>query len=464
MSDSVTVLVLTPSLGGFYFGQLLAGLGREVVAVGGRIVVVQTPAGGVRGEQGSEPSDFAAPVAWSEVDGVVSITTAASGSYLQQLRAVGKSVVLVGARLPDFEAPLASPDNHGGTAAAVEHLIGHGHRRIGFVGNLSQPDVQDRYAAYVHALDEHDCLVDPALLFRAPNNDWAGGDEAARQLLAAADRPTAVMVATDRNAIGLMRTLTDAGLRIPRDMAVVGFDNIEAAAFSKPALSSVNQRFDEVGALAGRLVLAGIGGEETSVGLHIAATASLELRASCGCTAHAARNEMGSQVWSPPDKLRDSIYESLRTGDSAIDDPIRMNVRGTVREIERLAHCVEDISDEDVQALTTSLEQLTSRPDGLRRITDAVIEYLQLCAAPGAVPRGDGLALLTAGIWRLQAGAFLRQTELTQMALEEQYAVDAGLLDWTARIHGASAGSRARTCGQACWRYGRALRRAASCG
>ena len=307
MSDPVTLLVLTPSLGGFYFGELLAGLGREVVAAGARIVVVQTPDGGLRGGQGSEPSDFATPVAWSEVDGVVSITTAVSGSYLQQLRAAGKPVVLISARPPDFEAPLVLPDNYGGTVAAVEHLIGHGHRRIGFVGNLSQPDVRDRYDAYAQALEAHDCLLDPALLFRAPNNDWAGGVEAARQLLAAPERPTALMVATDRNAIGLMRTLTDAGLSVPRDIAVVGFDNIEAAAFSTPALTSVNQRFDDLGALAGRLVLGCIRGEATPFASHIC----LRRASSCARRAGVALTRPGREPLGTPGRWTNCATRSI---------------------------------------------------------------------------------------------------------------------------------------------------------
>jgi len=143
VSRPVTVLVLTPSIGGFYFGELLAGLGREVTGSGGRLVLVQTLDHGTRNNEASEPSDFATRVAWAEADGVVSITSAAGGPYLQQFRDAGKPVVLVSTRLLDFEAPVALPDNHGGTFAAVEHLIEHGHTRIGFVGNLGQADVRD---------------------------------------------------------------------------------------------------------------------------------------------------------------------------------------------------------------------------------------------------------------------------------------------------------------------------------
>jgi diguanylate cyclase (GGDEF)-like protein/PAS domain S-box-containing protein len=437
MANSMTVLVLTPSIGGHYFGELLAGLVREVAGAGGRLVLVQT----LRGVASSnEPRDFTTPVAWSEVDGVVSITTAVNGWYLQQLRDAGKPVVLASTRMPDFDAPLALPDNHGGTCAAVEHLIGHGHTRIGFVGNLAQPDVRDRYAAYLHALEAHDLWADPALLFRAPNNDWAGGVRAARDILDSPNVPTALMVATDRNAIGLMGTLTDAGLAIPRDIAVVGFDNIEAAAFSTPTLSSVRQRFDEVGALAGRLVLAQIRGEAVTFTPHILPTARIELRGSCGCATDALGTGIAEQDrsldTSPAllgDELQDTMCKSLMTGHSVVDNRMREAVLATVREVERILQSDNHATATQIRWLTTSLHDLTSRPDVLRRITGAVIKYIQRRATTTAEDHRSKTAIdprqLMAALWQLQAGAFLQQAESTETTLEEQHAVDAGMLD-----------------------------------
>ena len=221
MVHPMTVLALTPSMGGHYFGELLAGLTREVAGAGGRLVVVETlPAAAPRDEPG-EPGDFATPVAWSQVDGVVSITTAVDATYLQRLRDVGKPVVLSSTQMAAFHAPVALPDNHGGTFVAVEHLIQHGHTRIGFVGNLAQQDVRDRFDAYQQALESHSLTADPLLMFAAPENAETGGVVAARSLLDSLHRPTALMVATDRNAIGLMGTLIDAGLAIQDRKSVV---------------------------------------------------------------------------------------------------------------------------------------------------------------------------------------------------------------------------------------------------
>lgn len=98
----VTVLALTPSIGGPYFGEVLAGLTREIASAGGRLVLVQTLDAGSRHDEAGQAPDFATPVAWGEVDGVVAITTAASGPYLQRVRDAGLPVVLTSTRLPDF--------------------------------------------------------------------------------------------------------------------------------------------------------------------------------------------------------------------------------------------------------------------------------------------------------------------------------------------------------------------------
>lgn len=176
MARPLTVLVLTPSLGGDFFGELLVGLAREIVGADGRLVVVETRLAAAPRDEAGESGDFDARVAWSEADGVVSITTAVGPAYLQRIRDAGKPVVLLSSTpMEDFEAPIAQPDNYGGTVTAVEHLIRHGHSRIGFVGNLSQQDIRDRYDAYRQALEAHGLtLQTPHSCLRRPRTPRLG--------------------------------------------------------------------------------------------------------------------------------------------------------------------------------------------------------------------------------------------------------------------------------------------------
>ena len=192
MTRPITVLVLTPSLGGSFFGDLFAGIGREVAGAGGRLLVVETLQAAAPRDEAGEEGDFATHVGWAQVDGVVSITTAVGSSYLQRLRDADKPVVLVSStQMADFQAPVARPNNRLGTIAAVEHLIEHGHTRIGFVGNLAQQDIRDRFAAYQHVLEAHGLESGPALMFAAPENAETGGCVAAHRILDSPHRPTA---------------------------------------------------------------------------------------------------------------------------------------------------------------------------------------------------------------------------------------------------------------------------------
>lgn len=283
MSAGPTVLALARSTSGFYFGEILAGLNREVAAAGGRLVVVQSLDAGDVPDVVVRMPTFDLPVAWDEVDGVVVVSLAANAPYLRRAQAAGKPVVLASHSIEGIDVPVVLPDNRGGTFSAVEHLLAHGHTRIGFVGNLAQHDMRERHAAWAEAMELYDLPV-AGLFVEVPDSIESGGHVAADLVAALDERPTAVMVATDRNALGLLEGLQQHGLRVPEDVAVIGFDAIEAGAFSTPTLSSVSQRFDEVGALAGRLLLAELSGVEVARTPHVPADVVIAARGSCGCT------------------------------------------------------------------------------------------------------------------------------------------------------------------------------------
>jgi diguanylate cyclase (GGDEF)-like protein/PAS domain S-box-containing protein len=268
-------------LAGSYFGALLSAVARAIEAEGGRAVAVQT-LDIAHGDTYRLTPELPERLGWDELAGFVVIINAVSVDYLQALRAAGKAVVLISREEPEFPCPVVLPDNRNGVREAVEHLWGHGHRRIAFAGDLAQHDIKERYEAYRDTLKSLGQEPDPALFFPATDNLVGGGRAAASALLAAGLPSSAVVAATDYNARGLIVALQEAGCLLPQDQAVVGFDDMPDSAFLSPALSSVSQHFDRIGAVSAQLVARQLRGEDVPPGRYVVPT-SYVARESCGC-------------------------------------------------------------------------------------------------------------------------------------------------------------------------------------
>jgi diguanylate cyclase (GGDEF)-like protein len=281
VSTGPTIGVLSPYVGGNYYGEVLGGIVAAAAQVDGRVVAVQTLEAGSFHAYSVGTPDFRHRVAWDVVDGFVVVANAVDPDYLEALRAAGKPVVMVSYEVEGFECPVVLPGTSG-IQAAVTHLVEHGHARIGFVGCRSVFDISERYEAYAESMRDLGIEPDPALCFEASNNHETGGDHAARAMLDAGMPATAVVVGTDLNAVGLMRTLIANGRRVPEDLAVIGFDDIDAARHLVPSLSSVRQPLGALGRAAVGLLLGVSRGDHVPPSRTYVA-APLMTRESCGC-------------------------------------------------------------------------------------------------------------------------------------------------------------------------------------
>jgi diguanylate cyclase (GGDEF)-like protein len=272
--------VLSPFVGGTYYGSLVAGVRAAARAAGRRLIAVQTQdAAADLTVNGGNPA-FGAPVAWDHIAGFVAFADAVDRDYLCALERAGKPVVLVGHGVPGIERPAVLADNGAGMRAAVTHLIReHGCRRLAFTGFVAAGDIRERFEAYAGVLREHG--LEPDVFLPAANNVESGITWTADDFLRHG-RPDALVAATDRNAIGAQRVLAAAGLTCPGDYLLTGFDNIEQAGFVRPELASVAQPLDAMSRLAVDLLLRG------GAGIHRLPTRFVP-RASCGCTAFASR-------------------------------------------------------------------------------------------------------------------------------------------------------------------------------
>jgi LacI family transcriptional regulator len=176
---------------------------------------------------------------------------------------VGKPTVLIDASSTGRTVPSVVPDEVGGAYAAVNELLNHGHRRIGFANNIADiPASVGRLIGYRQALAERGIAYDPSLVVRA-ESESAGGYLAVRALLDRPDRPEAIFCFNDRMAMGAYRLAAELGLRIPNDVSIVGFDNQTIIAEGLyPPLTTVALPHYEMGVWAVETLIQLLAGEQ----------------------------------------------------------------------------------------------------------------------------------------------------------------------------------------------------------
>lgn len=173
-------------------------------------------------------------------------------------RRLGRSelpvVVIDPVDTPGQDVPSVGATNWAGGLAATEHLVGLGHHRVAAIGGPE--DVlcsRARIDGYRAALERAGIGVDPRLV-RSSAFSHEGGYERARELLALPDRPTAVFAGSDEQAFGVIEAARQAGLSVPGDLSVVGFDDLPMARWSSPPLTTVRQPLSDMGRMAGRML------------------------------------------------------------------------------------------------------------------------------------------------------------------------------------------------------------------
>ncbi len=191
------------------------------------------------------------------VDGLIIVNAVARERTLAFLHQEGVNGVLIDC-LASADIPSVMVDNFAAAYAATRHLIDLGHRRIAHIAGWEPHTIaQQRLDGYRQALADHglEYVCIGAALAESWSWDLKAGYDGMRHILANGERPTAVFAASDQMAIGAYRAIAEAGLRIPDDISVVGFDNLEIAAYTIPPLTTVNQPFDQMAANAVRLLL-----------------------------------------------------------------------------------------------------------------------------------------------------------------------------------------------------------------
>lgn len=245
------VLVLVPNLGNPFFSRILAGISETFGDSDSSVLIADTKDHAINGRR---VVDYFLD---AQIDGMICLDGGLSAQELQQFEENGVSgrIVFACEWAHGMDLPSVRSDNVRGARLAVRHLHELGHRKI---AHITGPQEN----VLTHARREG-MLAERTRLGLPVREEWIirgdfsleSGRMAGKRILAMDDRPTAVFCASDQVAFGLMSTLAAHGLRVPEDISVVGFDDIELSEFYIPALTTIRQDRRALGVEAATLLL-----------------------------------------------------------------------------------------------------------------------------------------------------------------------------------------------------------------
>ncbi len=192
------------------------------------------------------------PIINQEVDGVI-LVGVFNQDFIHRIKKINLPVVLIDPKIVVEEFTQVLIDNEHGSYTATQYLIQKGHRRIGFIsGPLERQSFFQRFLGYKKALEFHGIPFDKALV---QTGGLEEGYENTKRLLRLNNRPTAIVSANDINAIYGLRAIQEMGLKVPQDISIIGFDDIELSKMSTPQLTTIRVYKEEMGSIAVRLLM-----------------------------------------------------------------------------------------------------------------------------------------------------------------------------------------------------------------
>lgn len=221
-----------------------------------------------------------------KVDGIMLVANM-ERSIIDKFDAMDIPMVLVDYMVEDSDIVSVMPDAFEGGYMAAKHLVDLGYKKIGFVGGqMDHPSVHARYSGFVVALVEAGIGVKEKWVINDEDfTDFDHGYSAGKRILMNSERPQAIVAVNDVMALGVIRVCDEMGLRVPGDVAVVGYDNVEYGLYSNPPLTTVNVDKEKLGKVAVQRLLQMIDNNEfTNTGERIKIGTSLVVRKSCGAS------------------------------------------------------------------------------------------------------------------------------------------------------------------------------------
>ena len=205
-----------------------------------------------------------------------------SDAHLLRLEESNFPMVLLDRHVPGVECDSVTLDNVQGARQMTAHLIAIGHRRIAFVTDAEDVSTgRERRQGLQLALEEADIQFSENLLLHS-TTDQLGGYRSAQQILRMHERPTAIFAVNNMTAVGIMQAMREANVKVPDDIALVCFDDVQHLAVVSPFLTVIDQPAETMAQVAAQLLLERIGGLGGKKARNISFPGKLVIRESCG--------------------------------------------------------------------------------------------------------------------------------------------------------------------------------------
>ncbi|RMG85798.1 MAG: LacI family transcriptional regulator [Chloroflexi bacterium] len=265
--------VLVPGLDNGYIGEIIRGIDEALRDIGYDLMLYTT-----HRQEGKE-SRYVQAIANGLTDGLILIVPLIPTAYLDALRQQRFPYVLIDQSDIEESSSIVDATNEKGAYEATRYLIELGHRRIGHItGLMGLSSAVERLAGYKAALEEAGIPFNPQLVVEG--DFWEqSGYEGTQKLLALPQPPTAIFASNDLMAFGAYEAVRTNGLDIPKDISIVGFDDIPQASLVHPKLTTVHQPLDQMGRVAVQILLERI--EKDSPPRRVTLAIHLVIRDSC---------------------------------------------------------------------------------------------------------------------------------------------------------------------------------------
>lgn len=246
--ETKTILVVVPDITRPFFSEVLRGIEHTALQNGYQVILGDTE------NQVEREREYIELLYRKQADGAVLLTARMDRDSLEELSSQFP-IVLACEYMDGLDIPTVSIDNISSARKITEHLINVGHRKIAHIcGPMDIILSRDRLRGYKQAMMGHDLLIDPSWVQEGDDGLDSGYNQMVK-LLALEDRPTAVFVFNDEMALGSIKAVKDHGLRVPEDIAIVGFDNLRMASLFTPYMTTIDQPKYEIGQKATDLLL-----------------------------------------------------------------------------------------------------------------------------------------------------------------------------------------------------------------